>query len=109
MKETPSSLTFARAPTPSASGHSPFTGREEQDESKATYCKKINKEDGLLNLNNDAVKNYNKFRAYASWPRTFFFKNGKRVIITKVRLENNKFIIEKIIPENGKEIDYKIT
>ena len=92
--------------TPSASGHSPFTGGEEQDESKATYCKKINKEDGLLNLNDEAVKNYNKFRAYASWPRTFFFKNGKRVIITKVRLENNKFIIEKIIPENGKEINY---
>ena len=91
---------------PSASGHSPFTGGEEQDESQATFCKKIKKEDGLLDLNDDPVKNYNKFRAYAGWPRTFFFKNGKRIIITDAALENGKFIIKKIIPEGGKEKDY---
>src|SRR3989338_7611089 len=79
-----------------------------QDGSKATYCKKIKKEDGLIDLDGDAIKNYNKFRAYALWPRTFFFQNGRRIIITKARLEDNKFIIEKIIPENGKEIDYRV-
>jgi methionyl-tRNA formyltransferase len=79
-----------------------------QDESKATFCKKIKKEDGLIDLNDDPIKNYNKFRAYATWPRTFFFKDDKRMIITKARLENDKFIIEKVIPEGGKEIDYKI-
>ena len=76
-------------------------------EGEATHCKKIKKEDGLIDLNDDAVKNYNKFRAYANWPRTFFFKDNKRIIITKARLENNKFTIEKIIPEGDKEIDYK--
>lgn len=89
--------------TPSAFGHSPFTGGEKQDESQATYCQKIKKEDGLIDLEADPIKNYNKFRAYAYWPRTFFFKNGKRIIITKARLENNKFIIEKVIPEGKKE------
>ncbi|MEI8174656.1 MAG: methionyl-tRNA formyltransferase, partial [bacterium] len=44
-----------------------------QNGSLASVCKKIQKEDGLINLNDDAVKNYNKFRAYAYWPRTFFF------------------------------------
>ncbi len=78
-----------------------------QRDNDATYCKKIKKEDGLIDLKDDAVKNYNKFRAYATWPRTFFFKEGKRIIITKAKLENNTFVIEKIIPENGKEIDYK--
>jgi methionyl-tRNA formyltransferase len=92
---------------PSAKGGQAFTGGEEQDESQATFCKKIKKEDGLIDLNGDAVKNYNKFRAYATWPRTFFFKDGKRIIITKARLENENFIIEKVIPENGKEMDYK--
>jgi len=77
-----------------------------QNENEATFCKKIKKEDGLIDLNDDGVKNYNKFRAYASWPRTFFFKDDKRIIIIKARLENNNFIIEKIIPENGKERDY---
>jgi len=93
--------------TPSAKDEQAFTGGEEQDESQATFCKKIKKEDGLIDLNGDAVKNYNKFRAYATWPRTFFFKDGKRIIITKARLENENFIIEKVIPENGKEMDYK--
>lgn len=93
--------------TPSASGHSPFAGGEKQDESKATYCTKIKKEDGLIDLEDDPVKNYNKFRAYAAWPRTFFFKNGKRIIITEAALENNKFVIKKVIPEGGKEVDYR--
>ncbi|MEI8174986.1 MAG: methionyl-tRNA formyltransferase [bacterium] len=78
-----------------------------QEESKATHCKKIKKEDGLIDLNDDPIKNYNKFRAYATWPRTFFFKEGKRIIITDAKLENNQFIIKKVIPENGKEINYK--
>jgi len=78
-----------------------------QNEDEATYCSKIKKEDGLIDLTDDSDRNYNKFRAYASWPRTFFFKDGKRTIITKARLENGKFIIEKVIPEGGKEIEYK--
>jgi methionyl-tRNA formyltransferase len=82
-----------------------------QKESLASVCKKIKKEDGLLNLSDLAVKPpselYNKFRAYAHWPRTFFFKNGKRIIISKAKLEDRKFVIEKIIPEGKKEIDYK--
>ena len=77
-----------------------------QDESLATFCKKIKKEDGLINLEDDGEKNYNKFRAYAKWPRTFFFKDGKRIIITKAKLENGQFVIEKIIPEGGKEVAY---
>jgi len=79
-----------------------------QNESLASVCKKIKKEDGLISLTDDSVKNYNKFRAYATWPRTFFFKNGKRIIITDAALENEKFVIKKVIPEGGKEIDYKI-
>ena len=72
-----------------------------------TYCKKIKKEDGLINLNDDPIKNYNKFRAYAHWPRTFFFKDDKKIIITKDKLENNTQVIEKVIPEGAKEIKYK--
>jgi methionyl-tRNA formyltransferase len=80
-----------------------------QRETEATYCKKIKKEDGLLDLSDDAVKNYNKFRAYATWPRSYFFENEKRIIITDARLENDKFEILKVIPEGKKEIEYKKT
>lgn len=78
-----------------------------QEESQATYCKKIKKEDGLINLEDNADSNYNKFRAYAERPRTFFFHKDKRVIITKAKLENNKFIIETVLPEGKKEISYQ--
>ncbi len=78
-----------------------------QNEAESTHCSKIKKEDGLIDLNADPKENYNKFRAYATWPRTFFFKAEKRVIITDAILEDGKFVIKKIIPEGGKEVDYK--
>lgn len=96
--------------TPSPSPSPSYIGggwvEVEQDESQATFCKKIKKEDGLIDLNDGAVKNYNKFRAYAHWPRTFFFKNNKRIIITDAVFKNGQFIIKKIIPEGKKEIPY---
>ena len=79
-----------------------------QDEEKATYCKKIKKENGLVDPEKDSPHVlYNKFRAYSIWPRIFFFKEGKRIIITKARMENEKFVIEKILPEGKKEINWK--
>ena len=78
-----------------------------QNGSLASVCKKIKKEDGLIDLNDDAVKNYNKFRAYAHWPRTFFFQNDKRIIITDAELQNGKFVIKKILPEGKKEVAFE--
>lgn len=101
---TPTLLPLSKGEVPKAEGVFKLTP---QNERKATYCKKIKKEDGLLDLNDDPTKNYNKFRAYAKWPRTFFFENGKRMVITDAILENNQFIIKKVIPEGKKEIDYK--
>ena len=84
---------------------------QEQDHSKATFTKKITKEDGLLNLEDDPEKNYHKIQAFDVWPRTYFFaeKNGKqiRVIVTDAVLENGKLIIKKVIPEGKKEMSYE--
>jgi len=79
-----------------------------QDESEATFCKKIKKEDGLVDpFNDNPTKTYNKFRAYHKWPRIYYFDaNKKRVIITDATLENGKFVIKKIIPEGSKEKEY---
>ena len=78
-----------------------------QEEKEATFCKKINKEDGLIDLNADAIINYNKFRAYAGWPSIFFFKDGKRIKVTDAVLENGKFVIKKVLPESKREISYE--
>lgn len=81
-----------------------------QDDTKATYCKKIKKEDGKIDINDNAEMNYNKYRAFYGWPGVYFFvdiKNKKtRIKVTKARYENNSFIIERVIPEGRKEINY---
>lgn len=77
-----------------------------QDESLATSCGKIKKEDGLIDIHGDAVANDRKFRAYFAWPRTYFFVDGMRVIISKANLEDGIFKIEKVIPEGKKEISF---
>jgi methionyl-tRNA formyltransferase len=81
-----------------------------QEESEATHCGKIKKEDGLINIGDNSEDLWHKYRAYSGWPGIYFFinKNGKdtRVKITKAKLENGEFIIEKVIPEGKKEISY---
>jgi methionyl-tRNA formyltransferase len=84
----------------------------EQDHSKATYTKKISKEDGLIDLAADARENYLRFKAYKGWPGSFFFQKSedgaqKRVTITEAALENGAFVIQKVIPEGKKEITWK--
>jgi methionyl-tRNA formyltransferase len=45
----------------------------DQNEDDASYCKKIKKESGLINLQKDnAEKILLKFRAYKGWPGVFF-------------------------------------
>lgn len=94
---------------------------EIQDESAATYCSKIHKEDGEINLNDDGIKNYNKYRAFYEWPGIFFFiparhnshsggeKNNKRirVKINNAIYENGQFLPKRVTLEGKKEIDYK--
>ena len=82
-----------------------------QNEMFATTCGKIAKEDGLLDLDAEGISNYRKYRAFAEWPRTYFFaKNDDkdvRVIITKAHMENDAFVIDRVIPEGKKEVSYK--
>ena len=77
-----------------------------QDESLATRCGKIKKEDGLIDLSGNAIENYRKYRAYIEWPRTYFFAKGKRIIIAKAHFENGAFVIDRVLPEGKKEISY---
>lgn len=80
---------------------------QKQNHEKATMTRKVRKSDGLIDPNDDSIKNYNKYRAYYGWPGVYFFQNGKRIKVTSARLENGKFIIEKVIPEGKKETTWK--
>ncbi len=78
-----------------------------QNHSLATYTTKIKKEDGaILETDTDETK-YRKYKAYLNWPGIYYIdQTGKRIKITKADFIDGKFIIEKIIPEGGKEIDF---
>lgn len=80
---------------------------EIQEESNASYCSKINKEDGQIGQNSNPLLDYNKYRAFHGWPGVYFFHNGKRIKVVKAKYENDSFVIERVIPEGKKEIDYQ--
>lgn len=78
----------------------------EQDGAAATYCKKIKKEEGLLDLSDDPLTLDRKYRAYTPSPGTFFMKGGKRYKIITAHLENGQFIVDEVIPENGRKMKW---
>jgi len=82
-----------------------------QDHARATFTKKITKEDGQIDLQDDPVMNLRKIRAYNVWPRAYFFHELKdkkiRVIITKANIKENTLEIERVLPEGQKEMFYR--
>ncbi len=53
-----------------------------QNPAKATYCRKIRKEDGLIDLSKlSAQEIINRIRAYTPWPGCYLIQNGKRLKI----------------------------
>jgi len=79
---------------------------EAQNESEVTYTKKVEKNDGLINLSTNPYNNFLKTLAFEEWPKTYFNINGKRVIVIKAVWKNNNLEILKVIPEGKKEMDY---
>lgn len=69
---------------------------QSQNDSEATYCKKINKSDGEVNFENEtAFEIYNKYRSYYPWPWIFTFYKWKKISIT------NCFFQEDLSQENN--------
>ncbi len=79
---------------------------KEQDHVKATFSKFFKKENALINLADDDYQNYLKICAYDGWPGAYFFKDGKRIKITKAHMQDSKLAIDKVIPEGEKEINF---
>ena len=81
-----------------------------QDHARATFTKKIIKENGLIDFQDDPYLNYKKIRAYDEWPGAYFFtQHGDkqmRVRITDSIYENNMLTITRVIPEGKKEMSY---
>jgi len=62
----------------------------DQDHEKATYCKKISKEDSIINFKESAEKIFAKFRAYNEWPGICFLHKNKVIKIHGLELSSTK-------------------
>ncbi len=83
----------------------------EQNHDIATQCPAYTKGDGLLNLADDAYKNFLKIRAFDTTvgTYTFFERGGKkiRVQILDAHLVGSKLVISKVKPEGKREMGYE--
>lgn len=82
---------------------------QRQNDSKATYCRKISKEDGLIDLGKEPPEIIErKIRAFTPWPGAYIFIDNKRLIITRVELiENNGLKIKRVKPEGKNEMGFR--
>jgi len=78
----------------------------EQDDSLATFTKRIKKEDGEINWDKPVEEIERMVRAYNPWPRAYTFLNDKRLIIYESHIENGKLIPEIVQPEGGKMMNW---
>ncbi len=55
-----------------------------QEHTLATYCKKIEKEDGLIDWSKSAEEIYHMWQAYTPWPGIYTMYEGKRLLLESV-------------------------
>lgn len=88
-----------------------------QNHQKATFCHKIEKEDGKIDFTKSAVEIKNMLRAFTPWPGIFTEFNGKKIKIIETttsddKIEPGKFKIDgkilKIGTANGSLIPSKL-
>lgn len=83
-----------------------------QDDSAATFCTKITKEMGEIDIAADPYQNLLKIRAFDGWPGTHFFieREGKRMRIKIADAElapDGSLHITRVIPEGKNEMAYE--
>ncbi|MBI2476140.1 MAG: methionyl-tRNA formyltransferase [Candidatus Taylorbacteria bacterium] len=81
-----------------------------QDGSLATYCRKFEKVDALINLSEDPYKNYLKIKAFDRSPaHAFAERNGKKIrfSIKDAEWRDGRLILTRVIPEGKKEMSYE--
>lgn len=62
-----------------------------QDQKLATYCHKISKKDGEIDLQRETAEEIlRKIRAYAKWPGCYFWFNEKRIKIIQAHIGEQK-------------------
>lgn len=59
---------------------------EAQDEAQKSHCRKLTKEDGLIDFELSAEAIYNRWRAFKTWPNTFCFHGETRIKVGQLEI-----------------------
>jgi methionyl-tRNA formyltransferase len=80
-----------------------------QDDNKATFCKILTREDGLIDFNKTALEIYNQYRGLTPWPGVYVETQNHKSTTLKQRLKLLKILpvdkniaVKKIVYENNK-------
>jgi methionyl-tRNA formyltransferase len=83
-----------------------------QDHTAATKTHKYSKADGLLDLNASDWEKWKVFRALGDrrWVHFTAIRNDNEITVkvTKASFVNDTFVIEEVIPENGKRQSFEV-
>lgn len=76
--------------------------RTPQNEEDATYCSKINSNDGKINWSDPVEKILGEIKAYFLWPHSYTYHKDNKIIIKKAEILNKELVSEpgKIIQAN---------
>ncbi len=88
---------------------------KEQEHEKATYTKKLNKDDGFIeieklkkSMKDSPMQIYNLYRGLYPWPGIWtVLPNGKRLKVTQMKINSNGLEISKVQMEGKKEVDFE--
>lgn len=80
---------------------------KEQNHELATHTKKINKTDAEIDWTQTALKIHNQIRAYVGWPVAYTILDGKRFLIYKTRLDNEKLVLDEVQLEGKKQMKFE--
>jgi len=64
---------------------------QKQNDSEASYCQMITKNDGKIDWNDSAENIYNKYRAFMVWPGIFTSWNSQRIKLNRIILAKGNF------------------
>lgn len=79
----------------------------EQEHALATFCHKINKEDGFLDITQSVGINFHRWQGYTPWPGLYFYLDNRRLVITKCtyKQESRKESVGTLVVEKRNDFD----
>jgi len=82
----------AEAPAVNAPSKNIYSPPLPQDDSLATYCPKITREDGLVDWSRPAIELVRRDRAFTPWPGIFTFRRKARLKLSGLSLATDQLV-----------------